>query len=84
MTRPDPNQAAVAIYRYLVALDRRGGVPIHPTIRVLGQKAAFSQHVLTQAELRTMLVLAQESAQTARTQAGLWRRLLLHCWWALI
>lgn len=84
MTQSDPNQAAIAVYRYLAALNRRGGVPIHPTIRVLGQKAAFSQHVLTQAELRTMLVLTQESAQTARTQTGLWRRLLLRCWWALI
>lgn len=84
MTQPAPNQAVLAVYRYLTALERRGEVPVEPAAEFLAQKAAFSQHTLSPAEVRSMQTLAQEAARLARAQRGLWKRLLLRYFWALV
>lgn len=56
MRGPDRNRAALACYRYLLQLHRFGGrVPEEAT--ALAQKARFSSHVLTDAELGTLRAL---------------------------
>lgn len=79
----DPNQAAVALYRYLLALDRRAKVPVPDEAEALAQKAYFSQHTLTPEERAAMEAMARAAANRANT-SSLPRRLLLKYVWALL
>lgn len=67
-TQQDPNQAALALYRYLRAVEEKTGYEIPKKAFDLAQKAAFSQHILTDDERRAMEGFAQAAAQAARSQ----------------
>ncbi|MFG6372955.1 MAG: transglutaminase-like domain-containing protein [Oscillospiraceae bacterium] len=82
-TVPEPNQAVLALYRYLTALERRAGVPIPQDALALAQKAYFSQHTLTDMELFTMQALTKTAASKAEALPRS-RRLLLKYVWALL
>lgn len=80
---PDTNKAVIALYRYLLALERRAKVPIPQTPVDLAQKAHFSQHIITIEELSRMQTFAKAAAQTAKLQP-LFRRLRLKYLFALL
>lgn len=80
---PDPNRAALALYRYLTALERRAGVACPPQALALAQKARFSQHTLTGGELSSMQSMAQAAANQV-SASPLPRKLLLKYLWALL
>lgn len=78
----DANAAALELYRYLLAAQRRGGVSLPDAATDLAKKAAFSQHVLTPDERRAMEGYAR-AAQEALSAAPWYRRLLYQSLWAL-
>lgn len=82
-TQSDPNQAALALYRYLLALSRRAGTEVPQAALDLAQKARFSQHTLTAEERAVMEAMARAAARRAK-DLPLWRRLLLKYLWALV
>ncbi len=82
-TQPDPNQAALALYRYLQAVEDRIGYKIPKEAFDLAQKAAFSQHILTDDERRVMEGHARAAAQAAQ-ETPFFKRFLLRFIYALI
>lgn len=78
----DPNAAVLALYRYLLCAQRRGGAPLLPAAVDLAKKAAFSQHVLTPSERQAMEGYAR-AAREALSAAPWYKRLLLQYLWAL-
>ncbi len=82
-TQQDPNQAALALYRYLRLMEKRIGYEIPKEAFDLAQKAAFSQHILTDDERRVMEGHARAAAQAAQSQPFL-KRFLLRFVFALI
>ncbi len=72
---PDTNRAVIAMYLYAERLMRfRGGGELPPAPEILGQKAKFSQHTLTEDERGEMA--GYVSALAAQTDEALprWRR----------
>lgn len=82
-TQNDPNQAVLALYRYLLVLSRHGGADIPQEALRLAQKARFSQHILTAEERAAMEAMARTAARRAKALPFL-RKLLLKYVWALI
>lgn len=81
--QPDANAAVIWLYRYLETLERRLGRAIPEEALALAQKAAFSQHTLTQAERQAMEGLARQAHDAAKAQP-LGLRLRLRLVWCLI
>lgn len=79
----DANAAVIWLYRYLETLERRLGRAIPDKALALAQKAAFSQHTLTQAERQVMEGLARQAHDAAKSQP-LGTRLRLRWIWCLI
>lgn len=80
---PAPNQAVLALYRYLAALERHAGLLIPQDALDLAQKARFSQHTLTAEERAAMEAMARAAADQANESPFL-RRLMLKYLWALL
>lgn len=78
----DPNAAALELYRYLALAERRAGLPMPAQALELAQKAAFSQHILTADERRSLETLARHAHRALRS-APLWKRLGYALIWAL-
>lgn len=81
-TQDDPNAAVLALYRYLLAAQRRGGVSLPDAAVDLAKKAAFSQHVLAPVERQAMEGYAR-TAQGVLAAAPWYKRLLSQYLWAL-
>lgn len=82
---PDANRAVIAMYLYQQRLLRfHRGATLDDAAELLGQKAKFSQHTLTEEERLEMLEHVRQL--TARTEAlpGRWRGLTLRYIWALL
>jgi transglutaminase-like putative cysteine protease len=82
---PDANRAVIAMYLYQQRLLRfHRGTALDEAAELLGQKAKFSQHTLTEEERLEMLEHIRQL--TARTEAlpGRWRGLTLRYIWALL
>ncbi len=79
----DPNAAVLWLYRYLLAARSRFAYALPERAAELAQKAAFSQHTLTQAERREMEDLTRAAYHAAKAQP--WGpRLRLRWVWCLI
>jgi hypothetical protein len=72
-----PNRRALARWRWLVQLTKATGTTIPEELLCLAEKARFSQHTITEAEL-TLLTQAVEAeiriAKTASLSKRLWHR----------
>lgn len=79
----DSNAAVIWLYRYLLAAQSRFAYVLPERAVELAQRAAFSQHALTQAERQEMEDLARNAHAAAKAQP-LGLRLRLRWVWCLI
>lgn len=79
---PDPNRAVLAAYRYVQRLARRGGT-IPEEVLDLARKAAFSRHILTEAERAAAVDAARQEALRLEQSLPPGKRALLRYFWAL-
>ena len=77
---PDHNRAALDGYGCLQAMERWGGRIDHRALE-LAQKARFSQHTLTDAELEEMRALIDGERSRLCASPGRWKRLAARYRW---
>ena len=77
---PDHNRAALYAYGCLQAMERWGGRIDHRALE-LAQKARFSQHTLTDAELEEMRALIDGERSRLCASPGRWKRLAARYRW---
>lgn len=80
---PVPNESAKALYRYVLALKRRGAPPL-PEARALAQKAAFSREGVSPAECQALRRQVEQYAARFASTLSRPRRFLLKWLWALL
>lgn len=76
--RGHPNHRAMTMWRWLVHLSKADGIPLPEELLCLAEKARFSQHTLTEAELGQMQQALDERIQALRnipTGKRLWYQL---------
>ena len=67
------NRAVIAVYRWMLRLERRGG-QMPEVVAELAKKAAFSPHALTEEERQAALAAAQEAAERLDAALPRWKR----------
>lgn len=78
----EPNAAALELYRCLCLAERRAGLSIPQEAAELAKKAAFSQHILSRRELRSMEGFARKNREACRA-LPLRKRLIAKYLWCL-
>ena len=68
------NRAVIAVYRWMLRLERRGG-QMPELVAELAKKAAFSPHTLTEEERQAALAAAQEAAERLDAALPRWKKL---------
>ena len=82
MAGADANRSALVCYGYLCRLERWGG-ELDPQAVELAQKARFSQHTLTEEELRTLRALVDRERVRLCAAPGRAKRLAFRYWWGM-
>ncbi len=80
---PSPNESAKALYRYALALERRGAPPL-ARAKALAQQAAFSQEGVSRAECQALRRQVEQYALRFAATLSRPRRFLLKWLWALL
>lgn len=78
----EPNAAALELYHCLCLAERRAGLSIPQEAAELAKKAAFSQHILSRRELRSMEGFARKNREACRA-LPLRKRLIAKYLWCL-
>ena len=68
------NRAVIAVYRWMLRLERRGG-QMPEVVAELAKKAAFSPHALTEEERQAALAAAREAAERLDVALPRWKKL---------
>ncbi len=75
----DPNASLLAYWRWLTQLWKVSGHSPDPALRLLAEKARFSQHSASPEELDTLRQAAEAEVRQLRAEPSRWKR-LWRCW----